>query len=110
MISVRLKQSGIYLGSDILGFALTILLSLYLFGNDGYTKLEWSILIGFFLLWLLIRYWPRLYYSELNSGVSMSVSHYFKSYSVLIISMILLYLFFPIPAHERNVVVALVLS
>jgi Undecaprenyl-phosphate glucose phosphotransferase len=110
MISVRSKQSGIYLGSDILGFALTILISLYLFGNDGYTKLEWSILIGFFLLWLLIRYWPRLYYSELNSGVSMSVSHYFKSYSVLIVSMILLYLFFPMPTHERNVIIALVLS
>lgn len=110
MISVRLKQSGIYLGSDILGFALTILVSLLLLGNDGYTKLEWGILTGFFLLWLLIKYWPRLYYSEFNSGVSLSVSHYFKSYSVLIVSVTLLYLFFPIPAHQRNVVIALVLS
>ena len=110
MISLRLKQSGLYLGSDILAFIISILVSLYLLGDFGYTKSEWCILIGFFLLWLLIRYWPRLYYPELNSGISISVSHYFKSYSILIVSVILLYLLFPIPPHERNVVVALVLS
>lgn len=68
----------------MLTFILTLFISIYFFSDNSFTGLDWYIVICFFLLWLLLVYWKKLYYINFSNGLSLRLSNYIKAYIILI--------------------------
>lgn len=85
MINSKQTEKSLYFGGDLLTFILTLFLSIYFFSDNSFSGLEWYIVLCFFLLWLLLVYWRKLYAINFNhSGLSLRLSNYIKAYIILI--------------------------
>jgi Undecaprenyl-phosphate glucose phosphotransferase len=110
MISLRPKRPILYLGGDMLTLTLTLIVSLYFFKDEKFSKLEWVILSGFIILWLIIVCYRTVYNSDLDKDFKLLVSTHLKAYSTFIVLLLFFYFLFPFSLPNKSGIIAIVVQ
>ncbi|MBD1397719.1 undecaprenyl-phosphate glucose phosphotransferase [Pontibacter sp. JH31] len=109
MIKSRQTISPVYFGGDMLTLFLSVLVSILFFSDGKYLKLEWLILAGFVLVWILLGYWRNIY-DERLSRANIRMFYYIKLYFILLGLVLLFFSIYTFSETSKNVVIAFVIS
>lgn len=103
MISLRPKRPQISIWVDMFTFTLGVLLLVYLAEGNRISKFEWGMLGVFALLWIVIAYWKKHFYSKKANEFKLVIINHFKAYSFFVSLIFLFYIVFPIsmPSEKR---------
>lgn len=88
---------------DLLTHSLGFILLIYFFKAYQFSKLDWIVLISFVLVWQMISFSRKLYYSITNE-FNLIVTNGIKPYFVFLSLLLLCYLFFPSSMLNKNLV------
>ncbi|WP_299761778.1 undecaprenyl-phosphate glucose phosphotransferase [uncultured Pontibacter sp.] len=99
-----------YFGGDIITLITALFISIYFFNDKSLSQVDWSIFLGFIVLWFVIGYWRRLYYLNFHNRLSLRVFNYVKAYVILITISSIIYYFSPISIKSLNAITAFVVA
>lgn len=110
MISLRPKRPTLVVVGNMLTLVVTFFIALYIFRDFHLSKLEWTILGGFVLIWMFIEYWRKLYHADLDHEFDQRIINHVKAYSAYILIVSLFHLFFDIPVRNKSNILAIVIG
>lgn len=110
MISLRPKRPLINIWVDMLTFTLGVFLLVYLAEGNRISRFEWGMLGNFALLWIVIAYWKKHYYSNKVNEFKLVLLDHLKAYSIFVVLIILFYLILPISMPSEKRVISLVIG
>ncbi|RYF96395.1 MAG: hypothetical protein EOO00_02820 [Chitinophagaceae bacterium] len=79
-----------------------ILLLPYLFWLYGLSTVECAISAGFFMLWLLINYWRKIYYATRNHETRYILTQHARAFLFLVILAGVFYFVFPVNIQSKK--------
>lgn len=104
MIKSKQSDLSLYLGGDMLAFVLIISITVYNFNDIISKDFDWYIVLSFFLIWLTIVYWKRLYLKNIYNGLSLKLTKYFKAYFFLVLAGVLFYSIVPLSISNSKII------
>lgn len=110
MIKSRQSDLSLYLGGDMLAFILITSITVYNFNDITFNNVDWYIVGIFFLVWLAIVYWKRLYFKNIYNGLSLKLTKYFKAYIFLVLAGVLFYTIVPLPLSNSKIVLGFLIG
>jgi len=106
MISVKLKRILGGSARNMVTFVVAFLLLAYSFRTYGFSKSEGVILSGFFLIWVLVNYWRKIYYANRPTEFRYILGQHARAYLIFIVLAIVFYLLFPIAMPSKKKILA----
>lgn len=95
MISLRPKRPIFNADGDMLTLSIGLLLSFYFFIDYNLSKKEWAILSGFIVLWLLVQYGIKLYYTDSEDRFRSKIIKHVQAYAAVVVAVSLSYFLYP---------------
>lgn len=95
MFSLKPKPTLQPFHTAMLTQALGFLMLVYIFGPGRFSKLEWLIVFGGMVTWLVIVYWSKLYRTVTSEAFGQMVARHVRHYAGYVLLLLLCYLFLP---------------